>query len=91
MTWHFSPDGNTLYFTRMSIQRPNEIWNLTLPVQTHWDDLPGGEALTHFNDSILSQIEMFPLQTFGSPALTATESKASSSNLPTSTPAKSIP
>jgi dipeptidyl aminopeptidase/acylaminoacyl peptidase len=60
----FSPDGKTLYFTRMSIQRPNEIWKLILPAQTHWDDLPRGEALTHFNDSILSRLEMSPLQTF---------------------------
>jgi dipeptidyl aminopeptidase/acylaminoacyl peptidase len=59
-----SPDGNTLYFTRMSIQRPSEIWKLILPAQTHWDDLPRGEALAHFNDSILSHIEMSPLQTF---------------------------
>jgi len=72
----------------MSIQRPNEIWNLTLPVQTHWDDLPGVR---------LSRTQMIPFsprskclrsKRFGSPALTATESKASSSNLPTSTQPK---
>jgi dipeptidyl aminopeptidase/acylaminoacyl peptidase len=60
----FSPDGKTLYFTRMSIQRPNEIWKLILPPQVQWDNLPRGEALTHFNDAILSQVDMTPLQTF---------------------------
>ena len=60
----FSPDGKTLYFTRMSIQRPNEIWKLTLPEKTDWDNLPRGDALTHFNDAILSQVNMTPLQTF---------------------------
>ena len=59
-----SSDGKTLYFTRMSIQRPNEIWKLILPERTDWDNLPRGEAITHFNDAILSQAEMSPLQTF---------------------------
>jgi dipeptidyl aminopeptidase/acylaminoacyl peptidase len=60
----FSPDGKTLFFTRMSLQRPNEIWKLVLPPRTEWDNLPRGEPLTHFNDGVLSQIDMTPLQTF---------------------------
>jgi dipeptidyl aminopeptidase/acylaminoacyl peptidase len=60
----FSPDSKTLFFTRMSLKRPNEIWNLVLPERTDWDNLPRGEALTHFNDAVLSQIDMSPLETF---------------------------
>ena len=60
----FSPDGKTLFFTRMSLQRPNEIWKLVLPEKTEWDNLPRGEPLTHFNDPVLSQVSMSPLETF---------------------------
>jgi len=60
----FSPNGKTLFFTRMSQKRPNEIWKLVLPERTDWDNLPRGEALTHFNDVLLSQIDMSPLETF---------------------------
>ncbi|HEX4782988.1 MAG TPA: prolyl oligopeptidase family serine peptidase, partial [Candidatus Sulfotelmatobacter sp.] len=60
----FSPDGKTLFFTRMSLQRPNEIWQLILPPKIEWDNLPRGEPLTHFNDAVLSEISMSPLQTF---------------------------
>jgi len=60
----FSPDGKTLFFTRMSLKRPNEIWKLVLPEKVDWDNLPRGEALTHFNDAILSPVEMSPLETF---------------------------
>jgi dipeptidyl aminopeptidase/acylaminoacyl peptidase len=60
----FSPDGKTLLFTRMSLKRPNEIWKLILPEKTEWDNLPRGESLTRFNDDLLSQIEMSPLETF---------------------------
>jgi dipeptidyl aminopeptidase/acylaminoacyl peptidase len=60
----FSPDGRTLFFTRMSLKTPNEIWKLVLPEKTDWDNLPRGESLTHFNDTVLSQIDMSPLETF---------------------------
>src|SRR3984957_18875 len=60
----FSPDGRTLFFTRMSLKTPNEIWKLALPEKTDWDNLPRGESLTHFNDTVLSQIDMSPLETF---------------------------
>jgi dipeptidyl aminopeptidase/acylaminoacyl peptidase len=60
----FSPDGKTLFFTRMSLKRPNEIWKLVLPEKVDWDNLPRGESLTHFNDAVLSQIDMSPLETF---------------------------
>jgi dipeptidyl aminopeptidase/acylaminoacyl peptidase len=60
----FSPDGKTLFFTRMSLKRPNEIWKLVLPPSTKWDDLPRGEPLTKLNDAVLSQIDMSPFETF---------------------------
>jgi dipeptidyl aminopeptidase/acylaminoacyl peptidase len=60
----FSPDGKILFFTRMSLKRPNEIWKLVLPEKTDWDNLPRGEPLTHFNDAVLFQIDMSPLETF---------------------------
>ena len=57
-------NGGVLLFTRMSLQRPNEIYEIPTPdVQT-----PEGEAhslqLTHLNDSVLAQIDMSPLEPF---------------------------
>jgi dipeptidyl aminopeptidase/acylaminoacyl peptidase len=49
-----------LYFTRMSIQAPNEIWRLDL--STGHDVNP--TAVTHMNDALLSQIDMQPLESF---------------------------
>jgi dipeptidyl aminopeptidase/acylaminoacyl peptidase len=51
-------DGKTLLFTRMTLQRPVEIEKLMLP--------PSGmvEALTHFNNALLSQIATSPLESF---------------------------
>jgi dipeptidyl aminopeptidase/acylaminoacyl peptidase len=60
----FSSDGKTLFFSRMSIQRPIEIQKLVLPAKFAPYDLPAGEQLTHFNDAVLSQIEMSPLEPF---------------------------
>ena len=49
--------ANQLFFTRMSISAPNEIWRL---------DVSGGtpSAVTHMNDALLSQIEMSALEAF---------------------------
>jgi dipeptidyl aminopeptidase/acylaminoacyl peptidase len=49
-----------LYFTRMSIEAPNEIWRLDL--STGHDTNP--TAVTHMNDALLSQIDMQPLESF---------------------------
>jgi dipeptidyl aminopeptidase/acylaminoacyl peptidase len=49
-----------LYFTRMSIQAPNEIWRLDL--STGHDTNP--IAVTHMNDALLSKIDMQPLESF---------------------------
>jgi dipeptidyl aminopeptidase/acylaminoacyl peptidase len=59
-----SPDGKVLFFTRMSLLRPNEIWSLVLPEKIDNDARPIGEPLTHFNDAVLSQIDMSPLEHF---------------------------
>jgi len=59
---------NTLFFTRMSIAAPNEIWKhddlpadeSPIAAQKH----PGFEPLTHMNHALLSQIDMQPLESF---------------------------
>src|SRR5262249_32736475 len=48
---------DNLYFTRQSIDAPNEIW---LQVLTE----PQPKQLTHMNDALLSQIDMQPLESF---------------------------
>ncbi len=59
-----SPDGRNLLFTRMSIASPVEIHKVSLPKKIDPYDLPKDEQLTHFNDAILSQISMSPLESF---------------------------
>jgi dipeptidyl aminopeptidase/acylaminoacyl peptidase len=59
---------NTLFFTRMSAVAPNEIWKhddlaadeSPIAEQKH----PGFEPLTHMNDTLLSQIDMQPSESF---------------------------
>ena len=58
-----SPDGKALFFTRASIQAPNEIGRLELAARAR----PGPNyvtAVTHMNDALLSQIAMQPLEPF---------------------------
>ena len=50
-------DGKTLFFTRMTIQRPTEIEKVVIPPGT-------SERLTHINDEVLSGISMSPLTAF---------------------------
>jgi len=52
---------NALYFTRMSISAPNEIWRLEFMSDKPRHDL---EQVTHMNDALLSQIDMQPLESF---------------------------
>jgi dipeptidyl aminopeptidase/acylaminoacyl peptidase len=60
--------GRTLFFSRMSIGAPNEIWKIEWPQQL----IRGATviakyepaAVTHMNDALLSQIEMQPLESF---------------------------
>jgi dipeptidyl aminopeptidase/acylaminoacyl peptidase len=70
----FGEDG-VLYFTRMSIGAPNEIWRLVFadsallnigqemsPNLITKEHVPA--AVTHMNDALLSQIDMQPLESF---------------------------
>jgi dipeptidyl aminopeptidase/acylaminoacyl peptidase len=53
-------DGRALYFTRQSIDAPNEIWAWRTP--GIGKERP--EPVTHMNDALLSQIDMQPLESF---------------------------
>jgi dipeptidyl aminopeptidase/acylaminoacyl peptidase len=52
-----SPDGKTLFFTFMTLQHPTEIYRAGFANPAH---IP----LTHFNDALLQQIAMSPLEPF---------------------------
>jgi dipeptidyl aminopeptidase/acylaminoacyl peptidase len=52
-----SPNGQTLVFTRMSIQAPSEIYKLAVGAKE-------AEKLSHLNDSALAQVAMQPLEAF---------------------------
>ncbi len=54
----FGPEGKFLYFSRDSIERPSEVWRMTVAPQS--DPM----AVTHVNDATLSQIAMQPLESF---------------------------
>src|SRR3954451_16392908 len=52
--------GNALFFSRMSIASPNEIWRMDLG-----DPARGlAEAVTHVNDALLAQIDLQLLEPF---------------------------
>jgi dipeptidyl aminopeptidase/acylaminoacyl peptidase len=53
--------NDALYFTRMSITAPNEIWRLEFMSDKSKHDV---EPVTHMNDTLLSQIDMQPLESF---------------------------
>ncbi|HUO14836.1 MAG TPA: S9 family peptidase [Verrucomicrobiae bacterium] len=59
-------DGRALLFTRMSLKAPTEIYqaNDTCYEMNSKSDCWQSEQLTHFNDVILSQIAMSPLESF---------------------------
>ena len=50
----------TLFFTRMSIAEPNEIWCIPPAAVDHAET----KQITHMNDALLSQIDMQPLESF---------------------------
>ncbi len=55
----FSKDGKMLFSTHMSIKGPNEIYRRLIDKNPTF-----GEPVTHFNDDLLSQIQMSPLEAF---------------------------
>jgi dipeptidyl aminopeptidase/acylaminoacyl peptidase len=67
----FSKDGTRFFFTRMSLQAPNEIFSNSFPIlRGVMTDMPEEEGarkslqITHMNDALLSQIDMQPLESF---------------------------
>jgi dipeptidyl aminopeptidase/acylaminoacyl peptidase len=59
----FSQDGNSLFFSRASVEAPNEIARLDLT------DKKGGAnraalAVTRMNEALLAQIDMQPMESF---------------------------
>jgi len=50
-----------LYFTRMSIAAPNEIWGRSVGLGV---DKASPWRVTHMNDALLAQIDMQPLESF---------------------------
>ena len=52
-----SPDGKTLFFTFMTLQHPTEIYRVGF-------ENPAHVPLSHFNDALLSQIALSPLESF---------------------------
>src|SRR5579871_5770371 len=66
-----SPDGRFLVFTNMSLEHPTDI--RAVPISEAWrvsdieperSNLVRGAQLTHFNDAVLSQVDMSPLESF---------------------------
>jgi dipeptidyl aminopeptidase/acylaminoacyl peptidase len=58
--------GRSLFFTRMSVTAPNEIWKYEMPNDPHIGTHSGEpwQSVTHMNDALLSQIDMQPLESF---------------------------
>ncbi len=54
---------STLFFTRMSIAAPNEIWRFDLSGETLGGTVEP-EPVTRMNDALLAQIDMQPLESF---------------------------
>jgi dipeptidyl aminopeptidase/acylaminoacyl peptidase len=59
----FSKDGNSLFFSRVSISAPSEIARLDVAEKPKTNNLTP-TAVTHMNDALLSQIEMPPMEPF---------------------------
>ncbi|HWC15529.1 MAG TPA: hypothetical protein VG498_00855, partial [Terriglobales bacterium] len=56
----FSPDGKTIFVSRMSIQAPNEIYKAGISSSATME----AQQLSHINDAVLSHLEMSPLESF---------------------------
>ena len=62
----FSKDGNSLFFSHVSIGAPSEIARLDVAEKPKSANLPP-IAVTHMNDALLSQIDMQPMESFTFP------------------------
>ncbi|MFL6583614.1 MAG: prolyl oligopeptidase family serine peptidase, partial [Chthoniobacterales bacterium] len=59
----FSNDGNSLFFSKVSIAAPTEIARLDVTDTPKTDNMTP-IAVTHVNDTLLSQIDMQPMESF---------------------------
>jgi dipeptidyl aminopeptidase/acylaminoacyl peptidase len=59
-----APGGKTLFFTRMSLQHPTEVYRRLIEDAGSGQVAPSDSSLTRFNDALLSQIAMSPLEPF---------------------------
>ena len=66
-----SPDGKTLLFSQMTLERPTEIWSVQISeaqrvydMHPNINNLVARGQITHLNDSVLSQVAMAPLEPF---------------------------
>src|SRR6059058_4383396 len=55
--------GSQLYFTRMSVAAPNEIWGRSVG-RTRGAENAAPWPITHMNNTVLSKIDMQPLESF---------------------------
>src|SRR5213080_545652 len=55
--------GSQLYFTRMSVAAPNDIWGRSVG-RTRGAENAAPWPITHMNDTVLSKIDMQPLESF---------------------------
>src|SRR6266478_4301136 len=62
----FSKDGNSLFFSHVSIGAPSEIARLDVKEKPKTANL-APIAVTHMNDAVLSQIDMQPMESFTFP------------------------
>jgi dipeptidyl aminopeptidase/acylaminoacyl peptidase len=62
----FSKDGNSLFFSHVSIGAPSEIARLDVAEKPKSANLTPA-AVTHMNDAVLSQIDMQPMESFTFP------------------------
>ena len=60
-------DGKTLLFTQMSLSYPTQIRKFVCLGFTRSCGLPEGEPLTHFNESVLTQVAMPAMESFWFP------------------------
>ncbi len=62
----FSKDGNSLFFSNVSVGAPSEIARLDVKEKPKTANL-APVAVTHMNDALLSQIDMQPMESFTFP------------------------
>src|SRR4051812_43772473 len=62
----FSKDGNSLFFSRVSVDAPSEIARLDVAEKPKTANLKP-VAVTHMNDAVLSQVDMPPMESFTFP------------------------